>query len=174
MYHISCFFDMTLTLLSSIIEDSDCLLWSKVPITGPKEQLKPNELYISVPKRTHANSSDISVSLSISMEHFAASKPHNASAPTTYRTYKIAWRVYQPTKPNNPWIPTVYFSTLPNGWIPENDLDLFKQFITCVKEDWLEQCKQIETYLYNRVSYNSRHKFHSFSIWLIMSSVLSN
>jgi hypothetical protein len=92
------------------------------------------------------------------MEHFTSSELQSNS---TANTYRIAWRIGEPIEPGNPWTPTIYFSTLPNGWMPKNDLDLFDQFIFCVKESWLRLCQQIEKYLSNRVSCGSRHKLLS-------------
>jgi hypothetical protein len=144
MFQYPQFLNAILMYISSIVENSNSSLWSKVLIAKHKEQLKVNQLYTSVPKRVDNSFSDISVSLSIFMEHFTSSELQSNS---TANTYRIAWRIGEPIEPGNPWTPTIYFSTLPNGWMPKNDLDLFDQFIFCVKESWLRLCQQIKKYL---------------------------
>ncbi|UKZ74918.1 hypothetical protein TrVFT333_002588 [Trichoderma virens FT-333] len=121
--------------------------WSKVPITGSTQQLRPNELYISIPKTASDMQSDISVSLWLSIENYLTSSSSTSSAANTYR---IAWKMIRSTKPGSPWTSTVYFSTLPNGWMPENEMDLFKQFIFYVKGNWLRLCQHFETHLSKR------------------------
>ncbi|KAL5085099.1 hypothetical protein Trisim1_010887 [Trichoderma cf. simile WF8] len=60
------------------------------------------------------------------------------------------WRMIQPKTPGGPWTPIVYFSTLPYGWIPDDDLDLFRQFIDHLKTPWLSFCKNFEAHLSER------------------------
>jgi hypothetical protein len=104
-------------------------------------------------KKIDDDSSDISVSLWFYTEHYLSSNPSSIPASSIYR---IAWKMNRSTKPGSPWTPAIYFSTLPNGWLPENNLDLFTQFIFYVKASWLKLCQELETYLSNRVSCSSR------------------
>ncbi|PTB39227.1 hypothetical protein M441DRAFT_70368 [Trichoderma asperellum CBS 433.97] len=133
--------------LYSITDDTGGLAWSKVPITHIKEHSRPNELYVNISKGSDNNVSDISLCVWFSVDDYLSGYDTVISAANVYR---IAWKMNRSTKPGSPWVSTVYFSTLPNGWMPENDLDLFQQFIFCVKETWLKLCQQLEIRLSSR------------------------
>jgi hypothetical protein len=51
MFQYPQFLNAILMYISSIVENSNSSLWSKVLIAKHKEQLKVNQLYTSVPKR---------------------------------------------------------------------------------------------------------------------------
>ncbi|KAK4233010.1 hypothetical protein C8A03DRAFT_19825 [Achaetomium macrosporum] len=126
-----------------VFEDDS--LWPRVPITNSIERLKPNTLLTSLPKETDGHSIDVSFSLSIPVEQYPTSK--HFSIPDG-RKCRIAWKIIRPTHSrNDPWRPIVYFSMLPNGWIPHDGIDFFKQFIVYLKERWLELCRQAEEHL---------------------------
>jgi hypothetical protein len=67
--------------------------------------------------------------------------------------FRIAWKIIRPTYPkNDPWWPIVYFSMLPYGWIPNDGIDFFKQFMLHLEERWLKLCQQAEEHLTKSVS----------------------
>lgn len=132
-----------------MVEDSNHSTWRKVPIIGSMDPLAPNELQIKFPKKIDGNILDVAMSLWLSFEDFLSP---NTSATPDVGIYRIAWKLKPPTNPSNAWAPMVYFSTLPNGWMPENELDLLKQFIFLVRKDWISFCAQFEKYLSDRVS----------------------
>ncbi|KAL7792023.1 ankyrin repeat-containing domain protein [Trichoderma ceciliae] len=133
--------------LYSFVENLDRPLWPKVPIVGSEERLVPNQLHVRIPKKDGDDLLDVSVSLLISFGHYVF--PTTSSALDT-SIYRIAWKIKRPTNPSSSWVPVVYFSTLPNGWMPANELDLFKQLISLVKEKWMALCEQFEKYLSSR------------------------
>jgi hypothetical protein len=68
-------------------------------------------------------------------------------------TRAIAWTMIQPTNGSNgPWESRNHFSMLPYGWIPDDGVDFFKQFVRCLKDMWCEECDSAEKVLAERVS----------------------
>lgn len=65
---------------------------------------------------------------------------------------RVIWRSMQPKNPSSPWTTVVYFSTLPYGWIPEDGVDIFRQFFVHIKTEWLELCHKFGDYLAKRVN----------------------
>ncbi|KAA8641770.1 uncharacterized protein ATNIH1004_010709 [Aspergillus tanneri] len=131
-----------------LVDDSDDLLWSKIPIPGSKEPLVPNKLHVSLPRKEAEGDFAVSVSLLFPAEQGSSGKYF--SVPTGGKS-RIAWKIRRPTNPKSEaWRPIVYFSTLPYGWIPSDGMDLFKQFIVHLKERWLGLCQQAEEHLSER------------------------
>jgi hypothetical protein len=50
------------------------------------------------------------------------------------------------------WESIDHFSTLPYGWIPDDGVDFFTQFILYLKERWLKLCDLTEDHLTKCVS----------------------
>lgn len=50
------------------------------------------------------------------------------------------------------WKPIDHFSTLPYGWIPDNEVEFFTQFMQFLQERWLELGRLAEEHLYAHVS----------------------
>jgi len=128
--------------------DSDSL-WSKVPISGSNEQVAPNKLQVSLPTKNISRDVDISVSLWFPTERVSSPKHFGIRDGGKCR---IAWKMI-PSASSRRWKPIAYFSTLPYGWIPCDEVDLFKQFIACIKERWSRLCQQAEEHLSERVRY---------------------
>lgn len=128
--------------------DSDSL-WSKVPISGSNEPVAPNKLQVSLPTRPISRDVDISVSLWFPTERISSPKHFGIRDGGKYR---IAWKMI-PSASSRRWKPVAYFSTLPYGWIPCDEVGLFKQFIVCIKERWSRICQQAEEHLSERVRY---------------------
>jgi len=49
------------------------------------------------------------------------------------------------------WQSATYFSTLPNGCIPDDGVDFFKQFLDHLRTRWLQICQQGEELLSDSV-----------------------
>lgn len=65
----------------------------------------------------------------------------------------IAWTIIPPKEPSDrPLKSTNHLSTLPYGWIPDDGVDFFKQFIMCLKDRWDVECDLVEGDLAKRVS----------------------
>lgn len=45
------------------------------------------------------------------------------------------------------WQTSTHYSTLPNGWIPDDGVDFFKQFLEHLQARWLRLCQQGEELL---------------------------
>jgi hypothetical protein len=145
------------------VDDS---LWPRVPITDSKEQLKANTLHTSLPRETDGHGVDVSVSLWFPVEQDPSQK--HFSLPDASKC-RIAWKIIRPTDPSNdPWRPIVYFSMLPNGWIPHDGIDFFKQFMVYLKERWLELCQQAEGHLTKSVSYGSLYWANRFTFPVLL------
>jgi hypothetical protein len=133
------------------MDDSENSLLSKVPISGSKELVAPNKLQISLPRKVDSREIDISVSLWFPTEQISSPKHFSIRDGGKCR---IAWKMIRSADlKSNRRKPIVYFSTLPYGWIPSDEIDLFKQFIVCIKGRWLMLCQQAEEHLSERVSY---------------------
>lgn len=64
---------------------------------------------------------------------------------------RIMWRAIRPMNPRSPWTSILYFSTLPHGWIPDDGTDLFNQFLTHIKAQWVKLCEIFEEILSQKV-----------------------
>ena len=88
----------------------------------------------------------------------------------------IAWTLTPPTKQKDGphWKTRDHFSMLPYGWIPEDGVDFFRQFIDNLKRRWLKLCDLAEEHLSKRVELTrtsaSRGELHTDST----HSVLTN
>ncbi|KAJ2986733.1 hypothetical protein NUW58_g4888 [Xylaria curta] len=128
--------------LYACVDDS---FWLKVPITVSTQQLEPNKLQTYCHDWDGGRGVDVSVSLWFPYEQHPSSK--HFSMPEGVKC-RIAWKIIRPTDPNNePWRPIAYFSMLPNGWIPNDGLDFFKQFLFHLCGIWLELCQQADKHL---------------------------
>ena len=72
-----------------------------------------------------------------------------------WRECGIAWTLSLPTKQvDGPhWKTRAYLSMLPYGWIPEDGLDFFQQFVDNLKQKWLKLCDLAEEHLSKRVEW---------------------
>ncbi|KAF2188018.1 hypothetical protein K469DRAFT_567803, partial [Zopfia rhizophila CBS 207.26] len=61
----------------------------------------------------------------------------------------ITWTMVSSANPNkeSSWRSTDHFSMLPYGWIPEDGVDFFTQFILHLKDRWLKLCNLAEEHL---------------------------
>ncbi|KAI1126704.1 ankyrin repeat-containing domain protein [Nemania abortiva] len=126
----------------SLFHFADSSLWPEIATADSKAQLKPNKLQVSFPQETHDHAVVVSVSLWFPVELHLSQGGLNSPS---WSKSRIAWKIMRPTNPRKgPWRPTVYFSMLPYGWIPDDGIDFFKQFIAYLKEIWLELCRQAE------------------------------
>jgi hypothetical protein len=65
----------------------------------------------------------------------------------------IAWTMIPPKNPSGgPSKSINHLSTLPDGWIPDDGVDFFKQFILCLKDRWFTECNLAEGDQAKRVS----------------------
>jgi hypothetical protein len=65
----------------------------------------------------------------------------------------IAWTMIPPKSSTSRTSKSInHLSTLPYGWIPDNGVDFFKQFILCLKDRWFVECDLMDGDLAKRVS----------------------
>ncbi|KAF2968612.1 hypothetical protein GQX73_g4996 [Xylaria multiplex] len=140
----------TETCLYMLAEDA---LWENVPIPDPKVPLEPkvpspNKLQTLLAPDTNGRYVDIIVSLWFPVELQLGQ--HNSN-PLDRSKWSIAWRIIRSTNPNIlPPRSPVYFSMLPYGWIPNDGVDFFKQFIEHLRGLWLDLCQRAEKDLSQR------------------------
>lgn len=60
---------------------------------------------------------------------------------------RIAW-----SNPISATVPSLYLSTLPYGWTPDTEFELFEQFICKMEEAWAYTCRQAKSQLAEIVS----------------------
>lgn len=134
-------------------DDSETLFWPKAPISVSNEPLEPYKLHISLPMETGSQRVDVSISLWFPVGEQASRKYFSIHGGNQCR---IAWNILRPVDPErSPWRSTVYFSTLPYGWIPDDGIHFFNLFIVYLKGRWVDLCQQAEEHLSTRVSYIS-------------------
>jgi hypothetical protein len=126
--------------------------WKKVPTThsNSKERLQPNKLQISQQEETDGHGVNFSVSLWFPAEQDLSQRHLNMPDCDKCR---IAWTIIPPTNRNDEsWKSIDHFSTLPYGWIANDSVDFFMQFILYLKERWLKICHRAEEHLTDCVS----------------------
>jgi hypothetical protein len=66
----------------------------------------------------------------------------------------IAWTIAPPTmlRVGTNKRPINYFSMLPYGWIPDNEVELVQHFIMGLKEQWMKLCESADVHLSKPVS----------------------
>ncbi|KAL7903818.1 ankyrin repeat-containing domain protein [Trichoderma velutinum] len=128
-----------------LTDDSENLIWSRIPTSVFEKKIVQNTLQHGSCNLNN-DAWDIWISLQLSINSYTYEQP-----PRTYDTKvtRVMWRVIRldPNNPESPWIPVVYFSTLPYGWIPDNELHLFRQFSDHLKTQWLDFCNRFENHL---------------------------
>jgi hypothetical protein len=69
-------------------------------------------------------------------------------------TIRITWTISRLTKPNGERYSKAidHYSTLPYGWVPDNGIDFFNDFILRLEEKWIKLCDLGENHLTNCVS----------------------
>ncbi|KAL6786563.1 hypothetical protein J3E68DRAFT_420021 [Trichoderma sp. SZMC 28012] len=111
-------------------------MWPKMFIgTLPGVWLADNCFEIS--NLTGVNILHTSVAFRLPLNQYVHNQPSNVDDDNVMR---IMWISVPPISPGGPWTPMVYCSTLPYGWIPDNGMDFFHQFLTHIKAQWLELC----------------------------------
>lgn len=132
-------------------DDLNSSVWSKFPTdVFAQSRLEPSKLQITT-KKLNGNSLDISISLRLSINIYLYDHPLGAIDDN--KVGRIMWRSMKPTDLSSPWTTVVYFSTLPHGWIPEDGVDIFRQFFVHIKTQWLELCHKFDDYLAKRVCF---------------------
>jgi hypothetical protein len=64
----------------------------------------------------------------------------------------VGWKALVSTKGSAPVQPTVCLSSLQYIWIPEDEIDLFVQFLESIRERWIEICNLVGERLVKSVS----------------------
>ncbi|KAI0118811.1 ankyrin repeat-containing domain protein [Nemania sp. FL0031] len=121
---------------------ADDSLWPRIATTDSKVQLEPSKLHISLSQEIHDRGVAVFISLWFPVELHLSQRglhsPHGGKC-------RIAWKIIQPANPSkDPWKPIVYFNMLPHGWIPDDDIDFFNQFVVHLKVTWLNLCERVE------------------------------
>jgi hypothetical protein len=126
------------------------LHWQEVPLSHSKEHLRPNELQITHKEDSSGQGVSFCVSISFPAEQDAF--PGRFKMPE-WGEFRIAWTIIPPASANNmPWKSIDHYSMLPYGWIPNDGIDFFIQFILYLKERWLKLCDLGEKHLNESVS----------------------
>ncbi|KAL7935803.1 hypothetical protein V8C35DRAFT_262360 [Trichoderma chlorosporum] len=131
-------------------DDLDNAVWSKVPIAPAHQQPVANYLQmteITIDQLTNNKLLDTSFSFRLSVSQYINDQ---SSSFGDFKASRIAWRAIRPIRPGSPWPSIVYFSTLPYGWIPDDGMHFFEQFVTHINAQWLELCRQFGEYLSNK------------------------
>lgn len=65
----------------------------------------------------------------------------------------MAWTIIAPSNPRTrPWQSVDHYSMLPNGWIPDDGIDMFQQIILYLQERWISVCDAADEHLKRSVS----------------------
>ncbi|KAL6814892.1 hypothetical protein J3E69DRAFT_346257 [Trichoderma sp. SZMC 28015] len=107
----------------------------KMPIALAQQQPAVNDLQIV--ERRYDNILDVSISLLLCLDESIIGQP---SSLNDIRVNNISWRATLPRNPGSMSPSMIYFSTLPFGWIPDDAMDFFQQFMTHIEAQWSEVC----------------------------------
>jgi ankyrin repeat protein len=121
------------------------------PDLGPTAKLEPYKLEIS--SQYHDGQYDrIYVAIQFPAEPDLQGQKH--AEVSYWDTSRIAWTMMTYSNPNGDrcWKSINHFSMMPYGWIPDDGLDFFKQFLLYLKERWSNLCDLAEDHLTIRVS----------------------
>jgi hypothetical protein len=121
-------------------------------IPGPKDKLEPYRLDISLPGKDIRGDS-ISVAILIPSEEDL--QHQKLSKGPDWDICRISWIMIPCSGPNGVryWKSLDHFSMMPFGWIPDDGVDFFKQFILYLQERWLRLCVLAKDHLTVRVSW---------------------
>lgn len=79
----------------------------------------------------------------------------SSEAIPNHKTVMIKWIVIKQrdrdSRTGESWKSVSHFSTLPNGWIPDDGVDFFKQFLGELQAMWLRNCGRGEKVLVESV-----------------------
>ena len=110
----------------------------------------PNELFFSLGHKSPCRTFNLSIRMSLAVADdlpitYEDEKYNYESGDSVLRT--IEWSVLEaPPKTIH------YYSNLPSGWIPQNDLEFVQLFMNTWKDDWLSFCREGRRYLGRLVS----------------------
>lgn len=140
-------------LPSLVSDDLNSSVWSIIPFdVFSQTRLEPNKLQIT-PPMVNGNSLDFSISLQLSINSYLYDQPLGTmGAMGDNKVSRIIWRSMRPRNPSKPWNTVVYISTLPGGSIPEDGVDIFRQFLVQIQLQWLNLCQTLENHLAKRVN----------------------
>ncbi|RHZ71842.1 hypothetical protein CDV55_108739 [Aspergillus turcosus] len=104
----------------------------------------PNELRFSLGNKSPCRTFTLSIQMNLTMSHTFPGGHHEAEIPSyedgTFRI--IEWAVLEvPPKAIH------YFSNLPFGWVPKNDLEFTQLFMQTWREDWMNFCRDARSAL---------------------------
>ncbi|PLB43650.1 ankyrin [Aspergillus steynii IBT 23096] len=105
---------------------------------------QPNELRFSLGNRSPCRTFTLSIQMNLKManEHTNKHDDQNSDGNEEYSTRLIQWSVLEaPTKSIH------YFSNLPYGYIPQNDMDLVQLFLHTWRKDWMTYCQDARRHL---------------------------
>lgn len=138
-------------MLPSLLSDHlNSSVWSNIASDAfTQSRLEPNKLQMT--KTVNGNVLDVSISLRLSINSYLYGQLLGAAGDN--KVTRIIWRSMRPTNLSNPWNTVVYISTLPNGWIPQDGVDMFHQFLVHLQSQWLELCHKLDNNLAKRVKH---------------------
>lgn len=88
------------------------------------------------------------MNLKIANEHTSSHDAQDSNNDEEYSARVIQWSVLEaPPKSIH------YFSNLPYGYIPQNDLDLVQLFLSTWRGDWMTYCQNARRHLARLVSF---------------------
>ncbi|KAH1724127.1 hypothetical protein KXX25_000846 [Aspergillus fumigatus] len=104
----------------------------------------PNELRFSLGNKSPCRTFTLSIQMNLRMSHTLPGGHNEGNFPSyqngTFRT--IEWAVLEvPPKAIH------YFSNLPFGWVPKNDLEFIQLFMQTWREDWMNFCRDARSVL---------------------------
>lgn len=106
----------------------------------------PNELKFSLGNKSPCRTFTLSIRMSLTTS--ATGLPTTTDVPIyTYETDDYTLRTIEWSVLEAPPKTIHYFSNLPSGRIPQNDLEFVQLFMNTWKEDWLACCQEGRKYL---------------------------
>jgi ankyrin repeat protein len=134
---------------TSVIEDTSS--WPRSLLFGETNALQPNKAAIY--HQEHSDGSGITVYIAALLPIKQDTTSHN-SFNMSWGECRIAWTMLPLMEGRNGarWRLVDYVSMLPYGWIPDDGIDFFVQFLQHLERKWLQLCHLADEHLSQRVS----------------------
>lgn len=148
------FFNPILLTAASVFPDSKC--WpNELLVSGGVNNIRPNEVQVSWTE-INSHSTRFSVSSWFPAGQDSPQQQQYFNMPD-WGESRIAWTIISPASPQSrPWESIDHYSTLPNGWIPDDGIDFFHHFILHMEQTWMKLCDAADEHLKQSVSLSAR------------------
>ncbi|KAF4441559.1 ankyrin, partial [Fusarium albosuccineum] len=130
----------------------DFTTWSRcLPSNCTSDRVPDDTMNIICPKEARGSDVGISIAACVPLESIFESGIDGPSYWDFWEGCGVAWIMTAPSHDAGPgWTMKEHFSTLPDGWIPDDGIDFFQQLVVHLTKGWSNLCHQTEGHLSHR------------------------